>query len=90
MKKILITGASGFLGVHLIEAIIRETDHEVIALTSRPEKLRQLMLRFILVNNNREEMVKDIAYINDHVHVYDTDGNNMVVKINPERILGLA
>ena len=41
MKKILITGASGFLGVHLIEAILRETDHEVIALTSRPEKLRQ-------------------------------------------------
>ena len=26
MKKILITGASGFLGVHLIEAILLETE----------------------------------------------------------------
>ena len=41
MKKILITGASGFLGKQLIEAILRETDYDIIALTSRPEKLRQ-------------------------------------------------
>lgn len=51
--------------------------------------LRQLMLRFIMVCENKEEMVKDIVYLNDHIHVYDTDGKNMVVKITPERILGL-
>ena len=70
--------------------IIRfENRYPVGSIAPDGNTLRQLMLRFIMVCESREEMVKDIAYLNDHIHVYDTNGKNMVVKIVPERILGL-
>ncbi len=33
MSKILITGASGFIGKALIQKLIDETDHEIVALS---------------------------------------------------------
>lgn len=57
--RILITGSSGFLGCHLIETILSETDHEIVAMTSRPEKLAIFSDKFpgriIIVSNERRE-----------------------------------
>ena len=39
--------------------------------------LRQIMLRFVLICNNRKQLVKDIEYINNTVKVLDVDGQNM-------------
>lgn len=37
MKKVLITGASGFLGHHLVQELLKQEDTEVIAILGRPE-----------------------------------------------------
>ena len=37
MKKVLITGASGFLGHHLVQELLKQDDTEVIAILGRPE-----------------------------------------------------
>jgi biotin carboxylase len=39
--------------------------------------LRQIMLRFVLICDKREQLVKDIEYINNSVKVLDEDGQNM-------------
>lgn len=37
MKKILVTGASGFLGHHVVKELLQDADFEVIAVGGRPE-----------------------------------------------------
>lgn len=53
------------------------------------DTLRQLMIRFVMLCDSRQSMERDIAYINDHVFVNDVNGNNMVIKMVPERVYGL-
>lgn len=42
--------------------------------------LRQILLRFVLVCDNKEQMSKNIDYINCHVDVFDETGKSMCVK----------
>lgn len=51
--------------------------------------LRQIMIRFVMICNERKEMIKDIQYLNDNINVLDVEGKNMVIKLNPERILDI-
>ena len=37
MKKVLVTGASGFLGHHLVQELLEQEGTEVIAILGRPE-----------------------------------------------------
>lgn len=53
------------------------------------DTLRQLLVRFVMVCDNREQMVKDINFLNTAVQVKDIEGKNMVIKMAPERLLGL-
>ncbi len=39
-KRIFITGASGCIGHYVVDALIRETDHELFLLVRNPDKLR--------------------------------------------------
>ena len=41
MRRVLVTGASGFIARHLIEALVRDGDTYVLALTRRPDALAQ-------------------------------------------------
>ncbi|WP_292143942.1 ATP-grasp domain-containing protein [Butyrivibrio sp.] len=53
------------------------------------DTLRQLVLRFTIVANNREDMVNDIKRINDCISISDSNGKTMDSKIIPEAILNL-
>ena len=52
------------------------------------DTLRQLMLRFFMICESREQMVKDIDYLYKHITVLDKEGNDMIIKLQPELILG--
>lgn len=59
------------------------------SVTPDGDTLRQIMIRFILVCDNREEMEKDICTINNNVQVFDEHGCNMVLKMDAQRIWGI-
>lgn len=54
------------------------------------DTLRQLLIRFVMECDDREQMAKDIDFLNSSVHVKDEGGQNMVLKMAPERLFGLA
>lgn len=63
-----------------------ESRYPVGSVTPDGDTLRQLMIRFVMICENRNQMSKDIAYLNDNIKVLDKDGQNMVLKINPKRV----
>ncbi len=64
-----------------------ENRYPVGTTTPDTDTLRQLMIRFVMVCENRQQMVKDIDYLNRHITVLNEQGEDMVVKMNPEKIL---
>lgn len=48
--------------------------------------LRQLMIRFVMICDSRKSMAEDIAYLNSHITVLNDNGENMVIKMRPERL----
>lgn len=72
----------------LDSVICYENRYPVGSDTPEGDTLRQLMIRFVLICENREMMKKDIEYLNSHIDVYDTEGMEMVVKFEPERLFG--
>ncbi len=56
--------------------------------TPNGRTLRQLMIRFVMVCDSREQMEHDIKYLNEHITVLGLDGNNMVIKMEPKRVYG--
>lgn len=51
------------------------------------DTLRQLALRFVMVCESRRAMADNIARLNSHIRILDTDGEPMQVTLDPERIL---
>lgn len=56
--------------------------------TPNGRTLRQLMIRFVMLCDSREQMVKDISYLNQNITVLDDKGEELVLKLEPTRILG--
>lgn len=51
------------------------------------DTLRQLMIRFVMICDDRNQMYRDVKYLNEHITVMNDKGEDMVVKLDPERIL---
>ncbi len=64
-----------------------ESRYPVGSLVPDTDTLRQLMIRFVMVCDTREQMVQDVKYLYDHVKVFDESGNNMIIHLDPIRIL---
>ena len=50
------------------------------------DTLRQLMIRFVILSENRAAMEQTVRALNDGIQVKDTDGRDMAVKFEPERL----
>ncbi|MBQ8921268.1 MAG: ATP-grasp domain-containing protein [Oscillospiraceae bacterium] len=56
--------------------------------TPNGRTLRQLMIRFVMICDSREQMEQDIAYLNSHITVLNDKGEDMVLKMDPSRVYG--
>ena len=52
------------------------------------DTLRQLAIRFAMCCESREQMAADIRAINESVRMLDVNGNDMSIKMVPERVFG--
>lgn len=66
--------------------ITYESRYPVGSETPDGDTLRQLMIRFVMICENREQMVRDVGYLNSHITVLNEQGENMVIKIEPEKL----
>ena len=69
------------------DILFYENKYPVGTLTPSGDTLRQLMIRFGLLCESREKMMEDLAYLNQRIAVLDDCGRNMVIKMDPERLL---
>lgn len=63
-----------------------ESRYPVGSIVPDGDTLRQLMIRFVMICDSREQMAKNVKYLNENITVVDDKGENMVIKIDPERI----
>ena len=85
MVKVVITGASGFLGKSLIKCFAKQEGYQVHALTSDPVALKQepdtasavIHIRELLFNNECAKLVFEDADIINCAFPRNTDGVNM-------------
>lgn len=81
MKTIAIIGASGFIGKNLIKKILKDTDHNIVALSKNAEEvnIKNPRLKKINVNVFDTEKLKrsikdcDVAYFLIHMMIRKTD-----------------
>lgn len=64
-----------------------ESRYPVGSVTPCGNTLRQIMIRFVMINGSRAELAHDISYINSHVSVLDTEGKDMCLRFDPELLL---
>ena len=53
------------------------------------DTLRQLQTRFVMECDDREQMSRDIDYLNKNIQVCGIDGKSLVIKLEPNRLFGL-
>lgn len=72
MKRILLTGATGFVGDHLVDHVLRETDWEIVALARNPQKgiqfSRITWLKHDLLDPVPEWLIRKFGKIDYVVH----------------------
>lgn len=79
MKKVLVTGASGFLGHHLVQELLKQDETEVIAILGRPEDKANSLPQSnrIVVYPCSELFTKDFGHVDTLIHTAFSRGDNL-------------
>ncbi len=79
MKTILITGASGFLGHHLVKSLIERGDTNVIAILGRPEDKANALPESdkLTVYSSSEMFTVDFGHVDALIHTAFSRGENL-------------
>ena len=64
-----------------------ESRYPVGSVVPDTNTLRQLMIRFVMICTTREQMVNDVRYLQGNIQVLDENGDDMLVHLEPNRIL---
>ncbi len=71
------------------EVIQIENRYPVGSTVPKGDTLRQIMLRFVIMTESRGALSRVIERINATVHATDTQGNEMLIGMEPGRVYGL-
>lgn len=85
MKKVLVTGASGFLGHHLVQELLKQEETEVIAILGRPEDKANA-----LPDNPNLKVFPLNALYEEHFSEIDTVVNCAFARSNDAKLLAGA
>jgi|GEM_PF-1366635 len=66
-----------------------ECRYPVGADTPSGNTLRQILLRFVMICESREQMARDIRYINERVSVLNEQGEDMCLRFDPDQLFEL-
>lgn len=79
MKKVLVTGASGFLGHHLVQELLKQEETEVIAILGRPEDKANSLPQSdrIVVYPCSDLFSTDFGHIDTLIHTAFSRGDNL-------------
>ncbi len=79
MKTVLITGASGFLGHHLVTSFLERGDTKVIAILGRPEDNANMLPESdrLFVYPCSEMFVIDFGHVETMIHTAFSRGDNL-------------
>lgn len=79
MRRILVTGASGYLGSNLIARLLEKSDLEVIAILGRPEDKANLLPqgKNITVYPCSELFTTDFGHVDTLIHTAFSRGENL-------------
>lgn len=79
MRNILITGASGFLGHHLVKSFIERGDTKIIAVLGRPEDKANALPESdnLIVHPCSELFTTDFGHVDTLIHTAFSRGENL-------------
>ena len=79
MKRILVTGASGFLGANLVSRLLNKGNIEVIAILGRPEDKAHFLPqgKNIIVYPSSQLFTTDFGHVDTLIHTAFSRGDNM-------------
>jgi len=71
--KYLITGGAGFIGIKLIEKLIKKKENKIYIIDNLSKKTDNENLLNLLKNKNIDLIKKDLNLINDYLKIYNFD-----------------
>ena len=74
MKRIVVTGADGNLGGRLVKRLADETDYGVIAVSSFPERLPEMVERGKIVNNDKVSLYSSEEFFSADLSALQAEG----------------